>query len=99
MFIRYFVEAPLALICFESYFAGSTHLVFGQISPAPSLKDPLELGQIGFGLSVNCELRVSPHIFPFQFPSFGWATEGLSETCPEATCFGVALCAAAVLKR
>lgn len=47
-----------------------------------------------------CELRASGFSadFPFQFPGFGWATEGQSESCPEATRFGWVLWVAAMLK-
>lgn len=87
-YLNFFV-ALVSLIHFKPcWLASSAHLVWDSFFHC-SLKDPLKLGQIGCGLTVSCELQVSPQIFHSNFPGFGWPNEGHSETCPEATCFGL----------
>lgn len=96
MLIRYFVEPPLALICFLYYWGHFCQFCtpcFGQFIHPFSQAWPDWMWTL-------CELRDLGFFtdFPVQFPGFGSATQGHSETCSEATCFGCVLCVPAMLK-
>ena len=98
MFVRYFVEAPVALIYFEScwvQFGQFRTPCFGQFLP-PFLEDPLKLIQIGCGLSVNCELQVAPQIFLSNFQALAEALRVIQRLVLKplvlAVCFGLLPC-------
>lgn len=65
--------------------------LFGGFHP-PFLEDPLKLGQIGCGLSVNCELQVSVQIFHSDFQALAGPLRVSQSLVPKplvlAECFG-----------
>ena len=84
-FSQYFVEAPLAAITPASllgYDAISlAHLYLGSFSH--SSLQILKLCQIGWGASLHSYFQGD--VQSGSSPGSGWATQGHSETCPQAT--------------
>lgn len=75
--------------------ASSAHFCFGRFHQ-PFLEDPLKLGQIVCGLSVNCELQVSLQIFHSNFQALAGPLRVSQSLVPKplvlAECFGLLPC-------